>query len=983
MSEKYYQLGTHTTEQWQELHQELLADGNIYEAVPVRQVQVEDEKLHSPTRGTYLLTKEEADELKTDSRVKFINIDYSKYEEYTPPKDELQATRPALVNRYTGTVRNYREFETSNTLPSTPTAAEVNRTGYQITRLQQVSQSDPWLDGALSDNDVVTQAVQARGSGKNVDVVVADEGMWIGHPEFQNNPVLESDGTTEIELPTDFGGNILPGSGTCTVLDLVLDSPYYIDPDWFNASTDPEYNNGPFSDVVGDGSDFFKREVTVNGVRIMAAGAVGGQTAVPDAFVEKVARMFELFTDPTGTGINETKQRALIKNLSGDSGTYHAGKPTIQRVARGAGADYSTNFLTDAGIIFWNLTDLFDDTVQNDMVWYLNSTGGSPGDGDQDAQEVIEHVFHTIHMHGLDAQALKLYPFLSSDWNTGPLYNAMVEAYDGGFWDSSGYGGNAWKTDGDAFEVAAKEYLYLLNFCMFDYSSLWDGGSLSPEWSDSMRTPAGIQSNNPLGYALHNSYIAPVISKPSLATIRNIFQDGDTGDPTVAGASGYNVTVTNRLTTRWDGTIVPVESVALAWWANPLQRSSQFASAGSVSISSSYTRLDTTGNNTTQPSGTDGEHGTPCGALTFGRTQGWAYNANKWNLDLYGSYGTGVEAGFDLTKLFHQLKPKNTAYNSKDPTVMSNSWGYRANKDPSGSTYYYSHRGGSLTGYTTEPTFISHMGTQGDGGRWKSEMKTNSLITALDELIDSGVLFVCAAGNSNQKCVSPTHPDYDNYITDTNGQSLAESSFTEFGVEVTGTTNRRGFPQQGGKFTDTDGAVKYKTINIGALDDDYVNGLEGKVGYSDRGNSIDCYTPADGTLSANKSYTSEGPRVDTYANFSYAPGANDCAFSGTSAACPVAAGFIATVIEHNRDWTWREVTAWINSLDSVPSADFYYGNESTNPTTNNWTDYESLEGGIPKVLYQNNYDSRFLVGARQLTTNQIRLRNGLRLKTNK
>lgn len=678
MSEKYYQLGTHTTEQWQELHQELLADGNIYEAVPGRQVQVEDEKLHSPTRGTYLLTKEEADELKTDSRVKFINIDYSKYEEYTPPKDELQATRPALVNRYTGTVRNYREFETSNTLPSTPTAAEVNRTGYQILRLQQTTDiKDPWYGGGSADNDVLTQAIQARGSGKNVDVVVADEGMWIGHPEFQNNPVLESDGTTSIELPTDFSGNVLPGSGTCTVLDLVLDSPYYIDPDWFNADAD------------------------------------------------------------------------------------------------------------------------------------------------------------------------------------------------------------------------------------------------------------------------------------------------------------------NRLETRWDGTTVPVESVALAWWANPLQRSSQFASAGSVSISSSYTRLDTTGNNTTQPSGTDGEHGTPCGALTFGRTQGWAYNANKWNLDLYGSYGTGVEAGFDLTKLFHQLKPKNTAYNSKDPTVMSNSWGYRANKDPSGSTYYYSHRGGSLTGYTTEPTFISHMGTQGDGGRWKSEMKTNSLLTALDELIDSGVLFVCAAGNSNQKCVSPTHPDYDNYITDTNGQSLAESSFTEFGVEVTGTTNRRGFPQQGGKFTDTDGAVKYKTINVGALDDDYVNGVEGKVGYSDRGNSIDCYTPADGTLSANKSYTSEGPRVDTYANFSYAPGANDCAFSGTSAACPVAAGFIATVIEHNRDWTWREVIAWINSLSVPTVGDFYRGNESTNPTTNNWTDYESLEGGTPRVLYQNNYDSRFLVGARTLSTNQIRIRNGLRLKTNK
>ena len=312
---------------------------------------------------------------------------------------------------------------------------------------------------------------------------------------------------------------------------------------------DPEYNNGALQTLTGDGSDFFKKELTVNGVRLVAAGAVGGQTAVPDSFVEKVARMFELFTDPTGADINGSAQRGLIQNLSGDAGTYHAGLPTIQRVARGAGSDYSTNFLTDAGIIFWNLTNLFDTHVQNDMVWYLNSTGGTPGDGDQDAQEVIEHVFHTIHMHGLDAQTLKMYPYISSDWNTGPLYNAMVEAYDAGMWDPSGYepSPGAFKTNGDAFEVAAKEYLYLLNFCMFDYSSLWEGSSLAPEWSDSMRTQAGILANNPLGYALFNTYIAPVISKPSLATIRNIFQDGDVGDPTIAGLSGYVVDSTSAV----------------------------------------------------------------------------------------------------------------------------------------------------------------------------------------------------------------------------------------------------------------------------------------------------------------------------------------------------------------------------------------------------------------------------------------------------
>jgi len=984
--EKYYQLGTHTEQQWQELHAELIADGNIYEAVPTRSVSVNDDKLHSPTRGSYLLTDDEALELKNDPRVKFINIDYSKYEEYKPPQDELQATRPFLQARYSGTIKNYREFEVSNTLSGSPDATDSNRASYSLYRHQQFL--DPWVDNGLADNAVPEVNISQYGSGKDIDVIVADEGCWIGHPEFQNNCVLSADGTTPVEHPAGYiGGNLLPGNGTCDVLDVVLDGPYYIDPEWFDTSEDPEYNNGAIFDVVGDGSDFFKREVTVNGVRIMAAGGVGGQTAVPDAWVEKVARMFELFTDPTGAGINSTLQRNLIKTLSGDTGTYHAGLPTIQRVARGAGADYTPNFLTDAGIAFWNLTGLFDNTVQNDMVWYLNSTGDGYGDGDQDAQEVIEHVFHTLHMHGLPADDIKLYQFLAADWQTGDLYAAMEEAYDAGKWDPSGYQSpsNAWKTDADAFEVAAKEYLFLLNFAMFEYTELWDGGSLAPEWTDDMRTQAGIQANNPLGYAFHNTYIAPVISKPSLATIRSIFQDGNTpaqDDPSLAGASGYNVTLTDRLETRWDGTIVPTEEAARLWWGDASNRSSQFANAGTVAININYTRGNTQGDSAAQPAPfLEGQHGTPCGALTYGRTQGWAYNANKWMIDLYGNNGAGIEAGFDIQKIFHQNKPVNPKYGAKNPTISSNSWGYRANKDPGGSTYYYTHRASSNVSYTAEPAFISHMGVTGDSGRWKSEMKTNSLTTALDELIESGVIFVAAAGNSNQKIVRSSHPDWNNYITDTNGGSLADSSFFEFGIEVYGTTNRTGFPQQGGMYTKADGSIDYKTILVGALDDDYNAGLEAKVNYSDRGEGIDVYAAGDGTLAANKNYTDEGSRPDTYPDFTY--GASyDCAFGGTSAACPVTAGFIATVLEHNRDWTWKEIQQWIRDLDQQNGSDFYEGVESTTPLDANWTDYNSIEGGAPRVLYQGYFDGRFKVGKRNVLKNLIS-RRGIQLRVRK
>ena len=1072
MSEKYYQLGATSAEDFHTLHN-LLCTETSEDHIPNRACTCHDDKAHSPIRGTFLLTDEEAAELKNDSRVSWINIDYVMYPEtYAPPPEELYATPTAsLLNRWNGNnVKIYREFETSNTLPGSPGAEDINRASWSLIRHAQ--KLDPYVDEGRADNYVYQTNVTQYGDGKHVDVIVADDGAgWIGHPEFQNNcSGAKPNGYT--------GGNVLPGNGTCDVLDIVLDAPYYLDPWYFEEFTpDPEYNNGAVSSVNGDGSDFFKREVTTNGVRIMGAGSVGGQVAVPDAWLEKVARMFELFLDPNGAGINGTFQRAMIQTLSGDAGTYHAGFPTIQRVARGAGADYTPNFLTDDGIIAWNLTNLFDTHVQNDMVWYLNSTGDGYGVGDIDAQEVIEHVFHTLHMHGLPAEDIKLYPYLASDWNTSDLYNAMVEAYDAGKWDPSGYQSpaDAWKTDGDAFEVAAKEYLYLLNFCMFEYTELWDGGSLAPEWTDDMRTQAGIQANNPLGYAFHNTWIAPVISKPSLATIRSIFQDGNTpeqDDPTLAGESGYVVDISDRLTTRWDGTTVPVESHARLWWSDENYRSQKFKyeypNAGyTTAITTSYTRSICNGSNTAQSS--VGTHCTPCMALTYGRTQGWAYNANKWALNLYGTYGSDIERGFDIQKIFHNTKPINSKFGTKDPTVISNSWGYRASKGTTGGYYHFrTDAPVQYGGISDEPLFISHMGLTGDAGRWKSEMKTNSLTTALDELIDSGVIFVCAAGNSNQKQVNWDHQDFDNYVSDVASRSLEDSSYYEFSVETTGSTNRRGFPQQGGKEginaatytfnatapagtayyrivgTDRTGAIDYnngpitmrvgdtieltndadsshtmfiktsntsgagdqvtgatgqgayggttitwtptssgtyyykclnhvnmggeirvsaqetvyKTINIGALDDDYATGnLERKVNYSDRGNGIDAYFAADGTLAANRAYTSEGRYPDTYPGFTANSGSGsgvpeDCAFGGTSAACPVAAGFIATLIGLNRGWTYEDVKTYLQGLDNQDPSDFYTGTESTSATDSNWSDYNSLEGGDAKVGYQ-------------------------------
>jgi hypothetical protein len=245
-----------------------------------------------------------------------------------------------------------------------------------------------------------------------------------------------------------------------------------------------------------------------------------------------------------------------------------------------------------------------------------------------------------------------------------------------------------------------------------------------------------------------------------------------------------------------------------------------------------------------------------------------------------------------------------------------------------------------------------YLGSAGDAGRAKGEMVTNNLTTAGDELIASGVIFVCAAGNSNQKQVGSADADFNNYWSVSASTPLASATHNEFGSTCYNTTSRRGFPQQIGKY-DSNGTVVYPVINIGALDDDFqVTGLERKVNYSDMGNQIDCYAPGDGTLTSNQSYSPEYARYDnTY------PGATvlsyDCRFSGTSSACPTATGLIATALEVNRSWGWQEIRTWLQSLNEQTDLTFYQGPDPTTATSVSWSDLNSLMGGTKKVLYNN------------------------------
>lgn len=670
MTEKYYTLGTHTSEQWVELHAELIADGNTYTSVPAREITVEDDRLHSPTTGSYLLTLEEATELQSDERVKFINESPEKYpEKFMPPSEVLTcATSGIPTDRYTALYNNWSQWVNSNLgIYSFFTDVEptLNRQG-TFFRFLSFVKPNHYTVGKT--NPFNTPKLQQAGAGENVDLIVPDNGCWLGHVEFI------SSGVTNAVNPDDYiGSNVLPGNGYCDVLDLVLDAPYYIDPNWFNA-------------------------------------------------------------DPT-----------------------------------------------------------------------------------------------------------------------------------------------------------------------------------------------------------------------------------------------------NRLMTRWDGTTVPVESVARSWWQDSTQRSALFAAFGNIPVSSNYTRDTANGSNSTLPS--SGTHGTQCAALAFGRTQGWAYNANKWVMNLYGTNHVGsLDIGIDVQKIFHMHKPVNPIYNSKDPTVSSNSWGIRKYKQ--GNYYYWRTDSPVSYNYQTEPAFIDVLGSKGDGGRWKSELKDSSLTQAGNELTQAGVICIAAAGNSGQQLVNPDHPNYDNSISLNTTTPLYLNNFWELdGYRSIGTTNRRGFPGHMGKTESQtfqgNTTVKFPVIQVGALESNTGSNNERIADYSDRGPAIDLFSSGAGAMAATvDTYSASSiptiQRVDgVYSalsagatDLSQIGGCRDTEFTGTSAACPVAAGFLASVMQYNRDWTYENLRTWIETnVTSQSNPTMYHGVEPTTPTDMNWL-YEyyssgslrsysnaSLQGAPSRVLY--------------------------------
>jgi len=301
------------------------------------------------------------------------------------------------------------------------------------------------------------------------------------------------------------------------------------------------YSSGSVTTI--DDRPPFTKELNVRGIKLLGHGPYDITfQGISDTFLHKVARTTEMILNPSYAGINKDKQSATIDGMADETN-----KPVAQRIGYINGDQYPRSILDDAvGDHYPGYNETAYSYRAVDYVWEYPDDNAS-GSGVENwngytaggqITEIIEHILHTICQYGLPYA----YPdeLTITNGNTGPVMAAMQEAITNNVFDVSSY---AAQNDGsnDYYALIAREYEYLLIFAMWEYITVYiSGGSLSPEWNDNSRTQAGVQTNNPLGYALYNNFISKIISKPTQATLDAMFA--------VSGASGYiPVENTNRI----------------------------------------------------------------------------------------------------------------------------------------------------------------------------------------------------------------------------------------------------------------------------------------------------------------------------------------------------------------------------------------------------------------------------------------------------
>ena len=300
------------------------------------------------------------------------------------------------------------------------------------------------------------------------------------------------------------------------------------------------------------------RYIDVNGLRILGLPSLDGGNAVSDEFMEKVARTVELLLDPNAPGIDPAAQMAAMNGMANNcsrEGGYPQGLDpnwygiTLQRTwdvkASKPGINIGKTSEAHRAIDFVIQTPQPDDNgqlVERNEHGELVVRDADGSEVNTQINEVLEHLLHTFNHFAFPVA----YPVeLNIQTPEGQLWEAMQEAIANDVYGISSY---ADMDDGsnEYYALLMQEYSWWLILAEWDYiNKYYPDRSLSPEWADNSRTPAGVAANNPLGHALYQNYLSKIVAKPSSSILDAMYA--------VDGASGYIATSTGR------GSVEPVD----------------------------------------------------------------------------------------------------------------------------------------------------------------------------------------------------------------------------------------------------------------------------------------------------------------------------------------------------------------------------------------------------------------------------------------